>query len=602
MSASILNTRNANVTPQSVNSSVAQAKSALVLSKDSAAKAVAHAYIVWIDTQSPKARADVTNWFHEDVEARNKVIDAYNQELSTLKSRASKYNVGKLGQNDVINIAPKTDEDRQIIAAEIAKLDAVVGRDEKEWQALRKVRIESRNDASRFSLIVKWVFGFDRRADASITARYAKVMEWVDDNIGVVMINSADDVVELINAAGGFEDVLQAQRGCIEVNEEVLDDQKIINEALIAQAKDTVKQAPAKASFNMDVKHAPQGFVTLLARLVNGNVEVVGELPFDEAQLDKIVGEFNDEVLFPTNDRSEFVARVLALGELVGEGEKSSKKRDGLKAGEALKSERVLALLPDVKAGVQLLVSAVNADACVVVKATPNVAMVGLGAVNSPVVLAGDKYRELGKIIRNRANRRLVDIVHHVEAGNITWVAGNSALIAKNRENGRRSFNFDDVSVLQDKPLDVEMFKAQFAVKVTSSDFCKLYAERLKEWSEKTNGDKAKKLMSLTFNDGSMAYKVAGQDEHVTTVAGACPGRVSLSFRPRDLHDLVKVLAAANADAFDVLGDEGGLFRVKWSDSHGAYEVNIPTATTDGRLESRRLVKVRVQADLVMAA
>ena len=602
MTNMISNTRAATVTPATVQANINDAKASFVLSKNSAAKAVAHAYIVWLDTQSPKARPDMTKWLHEDIEARNQVIDDYNKDLSTLKARVVKYKVGKLGPTDVINIVPKTDADRQMIAAEIAMLDAVVAREDKDWQALRKVRIEARNDASSFSLIVKWVFGFERREDASITARYAKAMEWIEANIGNAVINSADDIVDLIKAAGGFEDVLHAQRGSSEDNEDAAEDRKIINEELVKQAKVAVNQAPVKASFDMDVKHSPQGFVTLLARFVNGKVEVVGELPFDDVQLDKIVAEFNDEIVLPTNSRSEFVARVLALGELVSEGEKSSKKREGLKAGEALKSERVLALLPDAKAGVQLLVSAVNADACVVVKATPNVAIVVLGAVNGPVVLAGDKYRELGKSIRNRANRRLVDIVPDVEAGNRSWVAGNSALIAKNRDSGRRRFNFDDVAVLEDKPLDVEVFKAQFAVKVTANDFRKLYDERLKEWSDKTNGDKAKKLMSLIFRDGSMTYKVAGQEDHVTTTVGKCPSSVSLTFRPRDVHDLVKVLAAANAEAFDVLGDEGGLLRVKWSDSYGEYEVNIPTATSDGRLESRRLAKIRVEVDLALAA
>ena len=602
MSNMILNTRAATVTRASVQANVTDAKSSFVLSKHSASKAVAHAYIVWLDTQSTKARPDMTEWFHEDIEARNKVIDAYNQDLSTLKARAGKYKQGKLGPTDPINMEAKTDADKNTIAEEVAKLDAVVGREDKDWQALRKVRIETRNDASRFSLIVKWVFGFERRADASITARYAKVMEWVDENIGPAVINSADDIVDLINAAGGFEDVLHTQRGSAEGNEEAAEDREIVIEALVKQAKAAVDAAPSKATFDMEVKHSPQGFVTLLARFVDGKVEVVGELPFDEAQLDKIVGDFNDEVLLPTNDRSEFVARVLELGELVGEGEKSSKTRDGLKAGEALKSERVLALLPDQKAGVALLVSAVNADGCVVVKATPNVANVALGAINAPVVLSGKECRALGKIIRNRANRRLVDIVPDVEADNMTWVAGNSALIAKNRESGRRSFHFEDVMALEDKPLDVEMFKPQFAIKVTANDFRKLYDERLKAWSEKANGDKAKKLMSLTFRDGSMTYKVAGQEDHVTTTVGKCPSSVSLNFRPRDLHDLVKALNAAHTDTFDVFGDEGGLLRIKWSDSLGTYEVNIPTATTDGRLESRRLAKVRVEIDLALAA
>jgi hypothetical protein len=66
-----------------------------------------------------------------------------------------------------------------------------------------------------------------------------------------------------------------------------------------------------------------------------------------------------------------------------------------------------------------------------------------------------------------------------------------------------------------------------------------------------------------------------------------------MQFRPRDLHDLVLTLTKQHTESFVVEGDTGGLLKVSWADHLGQYSVYMPTATNEGRQESRRLIQMR---------
>ena len=50
------------------------------------------------------------------------------------------------------------------------------------------------------------------------------------------------------------------------------------------------------------------------------------------------------------------------------------------------------------------------------------------------------------------------------------------------------------------------------------------------------------------------------------------------------------------------MGDEAGLMRIKWDDDLGEYEVNLPTLGTDGRLQSRRVSPMRMNAAPIAAS
>ncbi len=593
----------AHVSLGTIQQEVTQARTAFTASKDSAAAAAAHAYMVWLDTMSPSATPLMREEIAKQIVALNDAIDKHNEAESELKKRVKRYDENKLKKNDPASFEGKTEAERKEVEAERAKLAALTSLSDEDWPARRKVRIERRNDASLFTEIVKYVLGFDRRADASVTSRYATVLEWIDENFDDATMQCAADIVTAIKTAGGFEKVLDDQRNKDKPSdEEAAEDRACQAEAIAQQAKDALATAAPKAAFNMDVTHAPDGLVTLLARYTDGVVEIIGELPVNEKELERAVSLFDDERLMPSHDRSEFVSRVLDLGELVREGEKTDKKVDGLKAGAALKAERVLSVLPDAATGVQLVMSARHADASVIVKATPAKQGMDFGVVASPVTLDGDARKALHKQIDKRSLRRLVDIVPETVGGELRWVACDKALMAKNRENGRRTYCFADMSEQAHKPLDVDGFKPQFNVVVPAAELRKLFDERLKEWAKSESGKKGSKQMSLEFGNGCLVHKVEGAADLKLTYTGATAGVFGLTFLPRDLHDVVKALLTQRVASFEVSGDTGGLLCLKWTDSIGAYEVYLPTATASSGLNAKRIEPMRYEAAISQAA
>lgn len=586
------NARNSSsINVAAIEAAIASARDSFALSKDSASKAAAHVYLVWLDTQSQSAPEHMRKWLLGEIETRNSEIDAHNELEATQRDRAKRLKASDLKKTDALNVAPKTDADREEQAKDRANLEALGKLEDKDWAARRKVRIERRDDASKFAEIVKFVLRFDRRADASVTSRYATVLEWIAAKFENEVPNDADEIVEAIKAAGGFEDVLHAQRGT-EGNkdaDEASEDRRIQAEAIIHEAKIAVANAQAKATFEMNVRNAPEGIVTLLARFKDGQVEVVGELPIGADQLGSMMAMFDDDELLPTNKRSEFVNSVLELGGLVPEGEKTTKTEDDLKAGAALKAERVLTLVPDDKAGVQLVMSARYADASVIVKAAPRKERVDLGFLKAPASLAVKDRTDLYKTIRNRDIRRLVDIEPQHGGAEVQWVTVDRALDEKGRKNARRRFVFDELAAQTHKPLDVDGFKSQFKVMVALADLTRLYDNRLNMWAKNESGKKNQKLMTLTFNGRGMAYSVDGQDTMIVPITGSIAGTALLTFRPRDLHDLVAALKGQRADRFEVSGDTGGMLCVTWADELGDYAVYLPTATASGALNMKRV-------------
>ena len=150
---------------------VAQARTAFTASKDSAAAAAAHAYMVWLDTMSSSATPLMREEVAKQIVALNEAIDKHNDAEAKLKDRVKRYANNTLKKTDAAAIEPTTDAERKEVEAERAKLAALTSLSDEDWQARRKVRIERRNDASLFTEIVKYVLGFDRRADASVTSR-----------------------------------------------------------------------------------------------------------------------------------------------------------------------------------------------------------------------------------------------------------------------------------------------------------------------------------------------------------------------------------------------------------------------------------------------
>lgn len=585
-------------TPDRVMANVSLARESLIASRDSAAKAAAHAYQVWRDVASPLAHSDMRKWFEDEVEKINVAIDSYNEVQKALKTRVNHFKAGTLPKSDALYVVPLTPAEHAAIDADRANLAALAQFEKSDWERRRKVRLDAGGEAavSRYLLVAKFVLNLDTRSQASLASRYAKVMEWIDARFSADNTAGADDIVSAIKSAGGFDEVLDVSRGNNggDTSEEA-EEREITNSALVEQAKSVVLSAPGKAEIVLDTLADREGIITLLGRCVDGKVHVLGALDIEADQLDRTLLSFNDTSLLPGNPRAEFMSRVLRLGELVLTGEKTDKKLNDLKAGQTLKSERVMSLIPDGTVGTRIVISTLYTDASVVVMATPAAAACTLEAVTAPVTLDSVQLKQLAKVLAERASSRLVDVELRDEEGVASFVVTNAALVAKNHNGGVKTLVLLDVAELAHKPLVVDGFRAQVAGNVTRDQLLALYKGGLADWKPGA-AKAAQKVAQLGFSNGKMTYKLPGQPDVVISCDLHMPGTDALNLRTKDLHDVIQAVLNEDASSLTFGADTGGMLRLGWSDRFGNYEVYLPTATSSGELSSRRLEPMRITA------
>ena len=593
------------VTSDTVINQMDQARAGYALAKDGAAKAAAHAYMVWLNTLSGQAPSVIKSWFEGEIEAENAKIVAHNSEEATLKDRVRRLENGNLKKDDPLNKDTKDKAEIKQQEADRAALQALFTLNDKAWAKRRQIGIELGNDPmSSFAAVVRFTFQLKGTNEASVVSRYASVLAWVEQHFVSTVPAAADEVVDAIKAVGGFEAALQDYRGntTSAMTDEDAEDRKIQRDAIAAEVTDAVISAPAKGVVALGDMLPVNGLVTLIGRVVNGQVEVVGQLPSSEAEINAALLQIRDGSLLPTHAASDFVARTLALGQIVQEGAKTAKTTDGLVAGKLLKETRAVSLVPHATAGLQVVISGLYGSASVIVKATPNANRVKLGTVNSPVMLPHAQHAPLAALVEKHIDRNLVDITPIADQAGFVWQSTDRALAAKNRDNAVNVFGFEDMASMDTKPLDVDGFKPQFTVSVTAADLKALFDSSLKVWAEDKASNKSTKLMRLGFVAGKITYTIEGGSSFAFPFKGLVIGTHSLQFRPRDLVDLVTALLATDAPAFDLKGDTGGMLGVTFSDANGTYDVFLPTATADRTLNPKRVEPMRCEVTIPQAA
>lgn len=554
------------VTARDVDQEVQRARKWHASSKEAAAQAAAHAYIVWRNTLAPGADALLTKDMQERIEQRNEEIDAHNTRVQ---------------ENSTLNKNEK----------------------QKRYQS----NIAAREGASPFTIITKYVFDFVRNADASTIARYAKALEWIDGQFGNIVVQDAADIVAAIKSAGGFEDVIRAARG--KHKGHTTDDRDRIRTALRDLAKQTVDAADAKAEMDVALE-ADDAIVLLLGRYGDGKLEVIADRVVGDMEIAQWVAEFRDDITLPVDPRTELVAQALDIGKLVAEGTVTEYTRHGTVVGEKLREERMVTLRRAANGRAELVVSACRTQASVVVTAVADTS-VDLVPPAQPMVLDAKARATLDACLLDGDARSLVKISLDdglANGGDLIWTAVNTALQGHSDE-AETQVEWKALALLDHKPLQVDGFRPSFVTSVAAGNLRKLRddvfgdekrdtgnkpEEKEAEPKEgKAKGKKANKakLLRLTFDASSLSLQVVGKTQQVTIpLERAVTRRVEMHFRLRDVRDIVRKLTDRHmADAFQLAGDAKHMLSISWSDDHGTFNVHVPTADGEGRLIYTRL-------------
>lgn len=576
-------------TTETVTANIKSAKSAYAASNDSAALSAGNIYLVWLETLAPQAHADLATWMNNQIADVNKTIDEHNEAERALKARVGNFRSSSLDKSDPLSIEAKNDHERAEQAADRESLTKLTILSKTDWAARRKVRIEHRENASKFSMIVRFTLGLYAPADASIVSRYAKVVQWIEDNFAGKALGDVDEIVTAIKAAGGFDRVINAQRGNPDPdNEELSDsDKKAIAEALTELSNSAVMNAPARASFDMAADGFTEGIVTLLGRYKNGKVEVVAGAPVAGRELDHALSELDPALIKPSDDTTELIARVLSIGDLVSVGESTNKRDADLKSGAALPSERVLALVPWDSGGVQLIISARYADASIVVKATTSLA--DFDSLGPIAMLPAEDLDKLRRLLESPTQRSLIEVA--VSGPDLIWTASNTALVKAKSTKATRTFEFVDISMVGHKPLNVTMFRETARTTLTTSALEGINAKVFD--ATRPTAKQAVKPIEFLFTAEKLTVSGNAKVVHEIPISAAIAGVESLSVRAGDLFGLIKLLLALKPTVFDLSADPGGLLKISWKDRLANYEVFLPTVLSDGKLNPRRVEPMR---------
>lgn len=576
--------------PVVITGHIDQAKKAYRLSRDSAARAAAFAYLVWRATLADDAPAEAYEWLKDQMMIRNEQIEAHNDAEKRLRERATAFSKGKLAELDRDDLALQESEDPNqmaLVIAEKNRLKKAVNYTAKEWADRQMTPISTRENASQFVPLVKFVFEFHHPRDSSVTSRYAQMLEWIHANFKDKAVSDAEIIVEAIQDMGGFDRTLEAQRGKITSTVKVEDDlggaeRKMMVDYTIEKIVSAFKSASPQATVDLAAQHAQDGFVFLIGRSTGEKIEIVKELEIDEKSRKGLIAVQDAQDVLPTQAASEFIGRVVNLGELVTLDDSVDKTEFDLKAGEPVKAERVMTLVPDEKAGFGIVISARRADASVVVKAYPKAEAINLGKIAAPVFMQGSKVGLLSKLVSKASDRRLFTFSQGHTNGAISWKAVNVAVDPTVSTKASRSFVWSDLATEMEKPLDVVGFRPT-AEESFSMERIKSVATDI---SGKVSADSGKKIPETVYLclNGSKAESHEGKTKKSATA------KKSFTMRVKDLASVFSALALQKTEVFTMRGDTGGLVMAAFEDELARYEIYVPTASADGkRLQNRRI-------------
>lgn len=532
-------------------------------SKTSAMKSAANAYLVWYHGESENAEPDMRKWLNEQVKKRNEKIDEHNAKIESDRRRAKELAEGKI--ND------------ELAEDEKARLTALQNRKPHEWAQAKQVKIDVREGGSRFTVIVKFVFGFVKPSEASLVSRYAKVLEYIEQNKDKLAgVFTVDAIVELLNDAGGFEAALDKVR-----NPES-DDEDKVRAATLTRIMEAVNAVEGGEEIAFKAKYEQKGYVFLLGRPSANGVKLCGELAINDNEAEALFFKVDEGIIGSAEPAVDFMARTVSIGELVREG-RDSNIVDTAVTGKKFKVTRTYSL-SELGGKTQMVVSARYTEASVVVHAVPKDNVI-IGGVEPEqmALLDAASAAEMTKLFHDPARRLLMSV--QTEQGDVDVPVRWNVITHLDGESTVKKFEWKTMFKEAHCPVDKRHFDPKCSITLGQQQVRELYDTYLRDWGKnKTDDQKVNKALTIMF-DGVMltvGHEVYGQNS--ITIGGKQGSPVSLEMRPRDIVDLFRKLIDLNVQDACLHGDADGLLAVSWEDEVGDYCVYIPSVEKRGGL------------------
>lgn len=552
-------------------------------SKEAATYAVSHAYLVYLNTQKPGG----DKWLETAIDNRNKKIGEDNELVKQRKTDVETFNAQK-------KINPKALATQQV--ADDIKLT------DDGWAALERTKIDTpRKGASPFTTLAKLVFQFDHNYHASNTSRYCTVLEWLHAQFHKQLVTSVAPLVAAITNAGGFEKVLFMQRrGEPDEAGYSVGDREIIENALKAKIKTAIAAANVKASFSMAPGTAANGDVVIVyGRYDNGTVSVIDEVPLETGEIDGMLRKLNNKALLPVDDATEFVSRVLSLGELVETGKKTKYLLNNIPGANQIKVYSLVSMIPD-GGDPKLMVSGCMDHCSVVVHAKP------LGGIAADIMQTQDHLymlkasrKALTAKLKDRAERTLntlsrdaVPVLNNGKPSGsaMSWCLTNTALTAKQHKTADHRLFWDHMAKGKYQPVNVESYATHFTATVEQADLTDLFVKYLKQFKSVAI-DKGG-AMELLFETGQLTIRYKGRDDQIVPINATLAQSCSIKLRPKDVYGIVNKLKQLDVPVATLSGNINGVLKVSFTDGIGEYDIYTPTCDDEQLLTPKFFEKL----------
>lgn len=590
---------------------MANAQSAYRASKDAAMETVSQLYMLWQATLSKAKTEGARAWLNSEVKILNDTIDKHNKNESLLSTRMKKIADGNTTLDKEYPTEGKSDEEIKVIEEQKALFLQYSSLDSRERSHRRKIMIDFTDKAAHYTNITRFGLRLLDGIETDVVSRYAKVLWYVCQHHLEEAVESPAEIVAWLKAHGGFEACLRrAYDFKSDEDSQEKDDERIINEDADEYARSFVAGMPAKAAIVAESKFANDGYVLMVGRVIGGVTEVLGEVPTTENEIKKAVLHLSDDANIPVNDNCEFFARVMALSEIIKEGDDSGLTRDNTETGQKLKGEKSVVIRKDETGRPLLVVSKLYSESSAVIHARPK-AWDQFDQIHSDVYLSPKNITRVGKDLSSLAKRRRIDYNFNLAPGRvdgkkpsspISMEARYAALEGKPGKNPIKQYYWYALAPKDHKPVDVDHFDPQFTAELDILRVAELLNNPYKEWLGKGRGDKNKTHTDLTFNGKDLTIQITGVDPYTVQLEKDVGGKFKLTFNSRELFDLFSRLEGQYTEKFIIKGDEAGLMAIYWEDQLAHFAVHQPMVNAKGQTITRRLAPMRVKAAPVMEA
>lgn len=578
------------------------ARDCLNRSKDGAAEAAGVSYMLHRACEG----GEPAKWLTAQIEARNIEIKKHNDDLSDLFKRAKDFMDGKLSKEDHLNKKPADEAEKQVHEAERSELRRISGLSLKEKNKMRRILVEAREGASKYTKLVKFIFQFDKDFHAGMVSRYSLALEWIGSKFDQSVDMEVDDIKKLILDNDGFEKIVLDQREINDNSEESQEQASIISKAIKAAARGKVETMGPIITVPIIPDRTKDGFGLLLFRMVEGEVSVIGDAGLTDYDIDRAVNYQGSKSPIECDPISDFVGKAVELGLVIKDGQEVKGETE---SGKKIYVQRCLSIKPDDNGNAQLIVSLRNADAAPILRAIPKTAQItAIG--NQAFMLRTEDRKNLENEIKNPERRSLISMLpvrdpvrkDGTPAESImAWKVSNRALADAGQDNAERSFYWREIEKIDPKPLDIDNFQPIFDGHVDNTDLSLIVDNILEPWTKDKSKEKGKHIVQITVDKDKLRITCGNYEPVVCSFKSEKPVKGSVRVRPRELHQVFTKLRNWSTDKFRLKGDDGGLFQIGWEDQIGAWDFSFPTLTRDGRLETRRIAPMRAPAMPVAA-